>query len=174
MPYKLAFWYILKPPGMVINNSVVYFDISPVFLIAFSVAGFLIFTVLSSLLSRRSKTAGKCEVTLIFRGKEARFEGVIDSGNSLTDNFTQRAVIIIDGKNAEKHFGKLDREANADRYRAVPCGTVTGTTLLDGYRCESGKIISGDKTFSLDKPVMAISKSPLCDCEAIVNPLDCT
>ena len=37
-----AIWYIFKPDGMIINNSVVYFNISPLFLIVFSVIAYFI------------------------------------------------------------------------------------------------------------------------------------
>lgn len=170
----LALFYIFKPSGMAINNSVVYFNISPVSLILFSVLGFLLFTALSYLLSKRAKTAQRCTVTLTFYGKKAAFNAVIDSGNSLADNFTQRAVIILDNKTVRKSFGSLTPSTYAERYRAVPCGTVSGSGILDGYRCESGAILTDNKTYKLIKPLMAISKTPLCDCEAIVNPLDCT
>ena len=38
----IAVWLLFKPNGMVINNSIVYFNISPIFLIAFSVLGYFI------------------------------------------------------------------------------------------------------------------------------------
>lgn len=169
----LAIWYLWAPPGMAVNNSVVYFNISPILLIAFSVLGFLIFSVLSSFLSRRSKEAKKCLLELEFCNKKARFDAIIDSGNSLADGFTQRAVIIADGKKALDIFGELNAEKYRDRYRVIPCKTVTGSSLLDGFRCERGAIITESDTYRLEKPIMAISKTPLCDCEAIVNPSDC-
>ena len=167
----IAIWYIFKPYGMAINNSVVYFNVSPLFLILFSVVGFLIFTVVSSLIAKR--TAKKCIVKLCFCGKEATFSGIIDSGNSLTDVFTDRAVIITDRKKAINVFGELNSQIYAERYRAVPCSTVSSDVLLDGFRCEKGKIIIDKKTVKLIKPIMALSQTELCDCEAIVNPADC-
>ena len=169
----LAIWYIFNPYGMVINNSVVYFNISPVFLIAFSVIGFLLFSVLSYIFKRRNSQAESCTVTLVFEGKSADFSAVIDSGNALTDNFTQSAVIIADRKKAVHSFGEFSPDIYPKKYRVIPCGTVSGCTFLDGYRCESGTIKTDERSFHLNKPIMAISKTPLCDCEALVNPLDC-
>lgn len=168
----IALWYILRPPGMAIKNSVVYFDISPVFLILFSVIGFLIFTAFSTFLARRNKLAVPCFVTLTFCDKSADFEALIDSGNSVSDPFSSGAVIIADKEKCLRAFGNLTAEIYPARYRAVPCGTVSGKALLDGFRCESGKIITAEKTVNLKSPIMALSTSPLCDCEAIVNPED--
>lgn len=169
----MAISYIFGPFGIVVNNSAVYFDISPLYLICFSVAGFLIFSLFSSLFAARSKHAKSCFVTLDFCGKKGDFAAIIDSGNSLSDPVGARAVIIADKKCAQKVFGELSPEIYAEKYRAIPCGTVSGSGLLDAYRCESGKIITEKKTFDLNRPIMAISKTPLCDCEAIVNPIDC-
>lgn len=168
-----AIWYIFKPYGMAINNSVVYFDITPVFLIGFSVAGFLIFTVASSLFARRHTAAKHCTVSLTFCGKNADFSAVIDSGNSVSDAFTGNAVIITDAKKCRSVFGELSAKNYPEKYRAVPCSTVSGGGLLDGFRCDSGKITADNKTTTLVSPIMALSGTPLCDCEAIVNPLDC-
>ncbi len=170
----IAFWYIFSPPGMVINNSVVYFDISPIFLIVFSVIGFLIFTLFSFIFGQKSKVAKRCSVTVTFHGRTAEFNAIIDSGNSLTDSFTGRPVIIADKKEAVARFGELSPEIYKDKYRAIPCGTVSGTSVLDGFRCDAARITTEDKTFNLSEPILAISKTPLTDCEAIVNPLDCT
>jgi len=169
----MALWYILKPSGMAIRNSVVYFDISPVFLIVFSVLGFLIFTFISTIFAKRHKRAAPCFVTLEFCGKIADFSAIIDGGNSVSDPFSGGAVIIADGKKCRRIFGDLTAENFPQRYRAIPCGTVSGSALLDGFRCESGKIITENKTVNLKNPVMALSAAPLCDCEAVVNPKDC-
>ena len=168
-----AIWYIFKPYGMAINNSVVYFSVTPIFLIGFSVAGFIIFTVFSSFVARHHATAKNCLVTLVFCGKQADFTAVIDSGNSLSDTFTGRAVVIADAKKCRMAFGELSAEIYPEKYRAVPCSTVSGSSLLDGFRCDSGKITSQNKTVNLICPIMALSSAPLCDCDAIVNPLDC-
>lgn len=169
----MALWYILKPSGMAIRNSVVYFDISPVFLIVFSVLGFLIFTFISTVFAKRHKRAAPCFVTLEFCGKSADFAAIIDSGNSISDPFSGGAVVITDREKCRRAFGELTAESFPQRYRAVPCVTVSGNTLLDGFRCESGRIITETKTTDLKNPVMALSAAPLCDCEAIVNPKDC-
>lgn len=168
----MALWYIFRPAGMAIRNSVVYFDISPVFLIVFSVAGFLISGAVSSLLSRRNRYAAHCFVTLMFCGKQGDFSAIIDTGNSLSDPFGGGAVIIADSRKCRSAFGELTREAYPQKYRAIPCGTVQGGTVLDGFRCEEGKIITKEKTVKLKNPVIAIAAAPLCDCEAVINPAD--
>lgn len=169
----IAVWYIFKPYGMVINNSIVYFGVSPLFLIAFSVLGFLIFSLVSSILGRRNKSAEECFVTLTFRGVNADFRAIIDSGNSLTDAFSKNSVIIADKGKTDRVFGELSLQKYPERYRVIPCSTVSGEELLDGFRCDGGKIILKEKIIKLSHPILAVSKTPMRDFEAIVNPEDC-
>ena len=133
----------------------------------------MVFTLFSSLFSRRNRNAEHCYVTLKFCDKSADFSAIIDSGNSLCDPFLSGAVIIADKDKCRREFGELGADIYPEKYRAIPCGTVSGGVLLDGFRCESGVIITEGKNYKLKSPIMAISKLPLCDCEAIVNPTDC-
>ena len=169
----LALFYIFKPYGMVINNSVVYFNISPLFLIVFSLFAFLVFSAFTFLFGRKNRTAKDCLVTLTFSGITAGFKGIIDSGNGVKDAFIGSPVIIADKKKAFSAFGELTAEKYPQKYRLIPCKTVSGEILLEGFRCEDGKITTENSVVNLIKPVIAISKTPLCDCEAIVNPDDC-
>lgn len=168
----LALYYIFKPSGMAIKSSVVYFDISPVFLIVFSVAGFLISSVFTHIFALRHKRAVFCFLTLSFCGKTADFSAVIDTGNSITDPFGGGAVIIADRKKCRGVFGDLSPEIYPEKYRAVPCGTVSGTAILDGFRFDSATVTTKNKRVILKSPVIALSAVPLCDCEAIINPAD--
>ncbi|MBO4433353.1 MAG: sigma-E processing peptidase SpoIIGA [Clostridia bacterium] len=168
----MALLYIFKPSGMTIKNSVVYFDISPLFLIGFSVAGFLISSIFSSLFARRHKDAEHCYLTLTFCGRQADFSALIDTGNSLSEPFGSGAVIVADSEKCRLAFGELTPETYPKKYRAIPCGTVLGNSVLNGFRCDKAKVITTKKTVELKNPVLALSASPLCDCEALINPAD--
>lgn len=58
-----AVWTFLKPNSMTVVNSVVYFDISPMVLIAVSVIAYLLFMLLSAIFSKTSKFSKRCEIT---------------------------------------------------------------------------------------------------------------
>lgn len=168
----LALWYILKPSGMVINNSVVYFDISPVFLIVFSVAAYILINLCRRLLSKNAPTAQSCKIRLSALGATTEISAIADSGNSLKDVFGCGEIIIAEEKYTDILFGS-DRacEECALRYRALPCRTVTGTALLDGYRCDLAEISFDGKIRRFTNPILAISKQPLGgDYGAIIDP----
>lgn len=170
----IAVWHILKPQGMVINNSVVYFNISPLFLIGFTVAFYLIFSLIAPIFSKTAKSAERCEVTILVNDKKANINAIVDNGNSLTDIFGKSEIIIADKSVYYLLFGSSDTENSQElkaRYRAVPCSTVTGSKMLDGYRCDKATLKNSENTVTLEKPIIAISNEKINDgFEAIINP----
>lgn len=169
-----ALWQVLKPKGMVINNSVVYFNISPVVLIAFTAVGYFLYLFLSKILVLPSKTAKRCSLTLYALGKSVGLTGIIDTGNSITDILSNGEIIIVDKAVVMSLLGTEDILSDpvyATRYRTVPCETVMGRSLLEGFRCDMGEIRFEDKIISLNNPVIAISKTPIKEnYSAILNP----
>ena len=163
----IAVWYLFKPNGMVINNSVVYFNISPLFLILFSVLGYFITVALKRILQKSFPEHIKCKVKFYCNNKVLNLDGIADTGNSLKDCFGMSQIFIT-----EKDIVDLllfDEERNT-RYRAVPCDTVAGSEILDGYRIEKAEILYNKRKFVFKNPILAVSKSKLDDCKIIVNP----
>lgn len=168
----LALWFIFKPNGMVIHNSIVYFNISPLFLIVFSVAVFFIVALLRKLLDRTAPLAESCEISLFVDNKSITVTAIADTGNSIEDVFGLSEVIIADRAAATALLGDYTEDPQMlRRYRALPCNTVSGSELLDGYRCDKAYITHNGKTLEIRKPILAVSKSPLGgDYSAIINP----
>ncbi len=169
----LAVWYLFKPKGMIINNSVVYFNISPLSLVCFSVVFYICFTVFSRMLSQNSEYAEKCQVEISANYNTTSFCAIVDTGNSIEDVFGKSEVIIADKSQVENLFGSLDKQNNIlrGRYRVLPCGTVSGDGILEGYRCDSATVTTNSKTVTLKKPIIAVSKLPIRDGYfGIVNP----
>lgn len=169
-----ALWQVLKPKGMVINNSVVYFNISPLVLIVSTVSGYFLYLFLSKILALPSKTAKRCSLTLYASGKSVGLTGIIDTGNSITDILSGSEIIIVDKAVAVSLLGTenfLSDPVYATRYRTVPCDTVMGRSLLEGFRCDMGEIRFEDKIISLNNPIIALSKTPIKEnYSAILNP----
>ena len=116
----------------------------------------------------------KCDVEISADGRKTNFTAIIDTGNSINDAFGKSDIIIADKSVFIAVFGEININENErllNRYRAIPCGTVSGYDLLNGYRCDNAKIKKQDTTISIENPVLAISNLPLTDgYEGIVNP----
>ena len=168
-----AVWQIFRPRGMAVIGHVVYFDLSPLVLIAATVATYLLFTALTFLLKRHSPHADRCEVTVSAGERHVTKTALIDTGNALEDVMGGAKVLVADRAVAEELFGDLDEEKGdlQRRYRLLPCETVTGNGLLEGYRCDRAVIREGKRTVALEKPVLAIAATRMeQDCPIILNP----
>ena len=169
----MALWHIFKPYGMVINNSVVYFDISPLILIGSTVVFYFVFIVFGHIFKSTSKSADRCEIVIESDGKTEKLSAILDTGNSVVDLFGGSEIIIADKKYVKKIFGDIDeaKERSKNRYRVVPYSCVSGADILDGFRCDSALVSGNSKTILLKKPILAVAKTPLNDgYNAIVNP----
>ena len=163
----IAVWLIFKPYGMVINNSVVYFNISPLFLILFSVIGYFIVILLRKILKKNFSENTYCEVTVSNGTQSVKLSGIVDSGNSLADVFGLSQIFITE---QEVVNVLLEEEIkNPARFRKIPCSTVAGEKLLDGYRIDSAVILYNNKKYNFKNPVLAVSTVPLIDSKIIVN-----
>lgn len=169
-----ALWIIFKPYGMVINNSVVYFNISPLMLVIFSAVGYIVFTLSFKIFKKSSPDALRCDITVTADGKEIKLRAIADTGNSLEDIFSDSDIIIADKSKVVSLFGNIDRLENsqyAHLYRLLPCNTVSGDGSLEGFRCERAYLQANGKKILLKKPILAVSKAPLNDdYDAIINP----
>lgn len=170
----MAVWHIFKPNGMVIYNSVVYFNISPIVLVVSSSIGYIVFMVLRYVFKSSSQTARICSISIELEGKNMDFRAIIDTGNSIEDVFGESEIIITDKSGIKKLLGSenvFENEQAKLRYRAIPCSTVYGKGMLEGVRCDRATVVSEDKTVIIKNPILAVSNTPLNDgYNAIVNP----
>ena len=164
----IAVWIIFEPYGMVINNSVVYFNISPIFLIVFSVVGYFAVVLLRKIFKKPFSDNTYCSVTLFCQNKSLALNGIADTGNSITDVFGVSEIFITDVGVVDELMSS--EKLNPARYRKIPCSTVTGERLLEGYRIDSAKINFNNKDYKFKNPILAVSNVPLNECEIIVNP----
>ena len=153
----MAFWMIFKPKTVIINNSVVYYDISPIFLIVFSVVFYLLIVLIRSLLKKNSLSATECLVSVNFNNKTQTFNGIFDTGNNVKDILTGSSVIFI-SKNKALDFLGAEPRTFEKQFRLIPCATVIGSNLLEAVRCDNAEVIFGKQRIVLNKPILAISE----------------
>ncbi len=169
-----AIWLTFSPNGMVINNSVVYFDISLIALVLFTVIGYIIFSILFRIFSKNATFAERCDITLFANEKSVNVTAIVDTGNSIEDAFSMGEIIIVDKSVVIKLFECDDFQINLktkSRYRMLPCMTVSGTDVLEGLRCDRAEVKYKNHIITLNRPILAISKTPLPDgSNTLINP----
>ncbi|MCD8005598.1 MAG: sigma-E processing peptidase SpoIIGA [Oscillospiraceae bacterium] len=107
-----------------INNASFYFDISLGTLIFFTAVIYVLTVIISGLLERKADRNHAYRVMFTSDGSSYSYDGVADTGNTVTDLFSGKPVIICtgsDGKPSIKHFS------------AVPYSTIDGEGLLYAF-----------------------------------------
>ncbi len=164
----IAVWLLFRPRGMAINNSVVYFDISPIFLIAFSTVGYFAVSFLRRALQKNFSQSSSCLVSITCCGNTLTLDGVVDTGNALRDVFGLSQIFITEADVVDAIMGA--EKQNIARFRAIPCTTVSGEGLLDGYRIDGATVEFEKKKHHFKNPILAVSATALDECKIIVNP----
>lgn len=182
----MALWIAFKPGGMVINNNIVYFDISvPVLIISTVVCYGFVLTV-SKIIARRSSSEVKYTVTITFDSLSVVGKGYLDTGNSLTDCFSGFPVIIANRKFVETLFFPqeitylqekttvLENEGRLKkRVRIIPFGTIKEQGIIKAFRPDSVTIEKENKLVCKTGEVyvaIGIRNFDSLGCDVLLNP----
>lgn len=166
----LAVYYIFKPDKMAVGNGAVYFDISVRFFVFCAVVCYLFVKLIVFLIRRFACDNTLCSLTLEINSKSAVLKGLVDTGNSLTDVFTNKPVTTVE-KSAVRRI--LPDKLPEERKGVVPVKTALGTGLLPLVRFDRMNIEYENKRYEILSPLVALSDSDLSGGEysALVNPL---
>ncbi|MCQ2455411.1 MAG: sigma-E processing peptidase SpoIIGA [Clostridia bacterium] len=167
----IAVWLLFKPNNMIINNSVLYINISPVILIISSCAYYFAVMLFRYFLRKNGISAQNCKIKIKLGESEKQINGIVDTGNSLTDIFGISEIIIVSKKTALDFLKFKNDTERKKRYRAIPVKTVSGTAIIDGYRIDKAIINTDNETKSIKSPILAVSNTNLDgEWDAIINP----
>ncbi|MBR6693777.1 MAG: sigma-E processing peptidase SpoIIGA [Clostridia bacterium] len=173
--FMLAFWYVAKPNGMVINNGVVYFSISPIVLILSTVICYFVIVIAQKFYNRQDINATKKTVNLLRAGSEFSFECMVDTGNSISDPLGNSKIIILGKKASVEVFGKENIEKFLEispqispnfKYRLIPYETATGESILPIVLID-GAVVDGK---NIGNVAVGILNSDFLDFDGIISP----
>lgn len=126
----IMLYSLLKPNNLVIINDVVYFHISPLFLLSSTVICYLILRIYQHITRRRNSLHHIYSVTVFLKSKSVTFDGRIDTGCSLTEPFSGADVII-----AEKSVLK-NLAYDESNMRVIPFSSLGGSGIIKGFRAD--------------------------------------
>lgn len=173
-----ALWYIFRPHGMVMNNGVVYFNISPIILIVSTLISYMIIEFSNKILERRENKNLICDIFVKLKDKSFKVKAKVDTCNSLKEPFSNLPAVIISKKVVEENFPDFfnytsSAETFADngnlKIRFIPFQTVSGDGLFPAFKPEFIKINSNVQK----QAYIAVcpDKTLPCEIPALVNPL---
>lgn len=175
--FMYSIWYVFKPNGIVINNGVVYFDVSPLFLIVVAAVCYILISVVMAIINRRKIKAAECDIQIECGTKSVNARALLDTGHRLTDEITGSAVIIVDKAVGERLFGHITvntpimSDGDYSGFRVIPYKTIDSEGILPAFRCEKMIANHEGSTYKISSPVVAVLDRKITDeCNAIINP----
>ena len=157
-------WFVFKPDGMILRNSVFYFNVSAIEMIFWTIISYIIIKIILLIIRRSSPLASRCRITLFHNDKTFELVALIDTGNSLKDIYTGKQVIIVDFMTAEVIFGVVSSLAPI----LLPYSTVDGEGMISAYKCNRIKVNNSE----IGTALIAVTDKIINDSDyrAIVNP----
>jgi stage II sporulation protein GA (sporulation sigma-E factor processing peptidase) len=138
----LALSLFFSPLGMIYNNGTVYFGISFLALLIFTAAAYFTIRVLRYFLDVRFNADRIYRVTFEYNGENRSLSAFADSGNTLTDFFTGKLVIICDKSTCAGLFPEFDESELelVKGLRLLPYSTINGSGIIPVFKPASVKI----------------------------------
>lgn len=164
--FMLALWYFIAPQGFIIKNSIVYFNISPLVLIILTVVCYLIIRLINRLTGRQAPDAIFCKIQIDYEGKSISCFAKVDTGNSLTEPFSNYPVAVV----YEENIATLVPHETSGKIRLVPFQAVSGGGLLPAFKPDLLTIICGKRQFQIHNVYIAVAKSKFGEFSALLNP----
>jgi len=146
----MGIWLLFRPKGMVYQNGAVYFDISVAVLIFTAIICYGLTILFSRLFRHHAPENRVYDLQIELNGKILRTRALLDTGNSLSDCFSDTPVILLEYAHAKallppelKDFFRRRPSAlhappgaSSLGFRLIPYHTVGGTGLLPAFRPE--------------------------------------
>ena len=156
----LCLWYFIAPQGLLIKNSVVYFDVSPLFLLCATVGCYFAIRLVQRLTGRQNPETLLCTITIVRGEKRCSCTAKVDTGNALAEPFSGFPVVVAQEGAIKEVIPSQEEQA---AFRLVPYGAVGGEGVLPAFRPEKLVIAAGKREVETKDVYIAVSRKPLSD-----------
>lgn len=181
----LALWFIFRPNGLIVNNGMVYFNISPLILITLTVLSYTLISIINKFIGKQESTSLYKKIHISISKKEIVLNAKIDTGNNLKEPFSNLPVIVVNRAKINDLIPKDIQLLTAQdllnpqkiqnvstKLRLIPFKTISSEGILPAFKPDY-IIIHDDNNDSIKKEVyIAICKEGILDpkYDALINP----
>lgn len=176
-----ALWLTVSPRGMYYRNGVIYFNISPAFIIVVTILCYTVITVAGRICLRLEQLSKHYDATISNGGRAVRLRLMCDTGNCLTEPFSGYPVIVVKRSAVAKilpaYFADYSTVAKVKiptgtpkNFRIIPYSTVSGGGFMTAFRPDNIRISDKNRSYA---PECYIAVSEGFDSEeydGIINP----
>lgn len=191
-------WKIFSPPGLMLNNGIVYFNISPILLIISTVVSYIIIR-LFNIITGKSKRRDEIYNIKIYKSERScSILAKLDTGNSLIEPFSGLPVIVVEYDAIKSILsddeaeilvskcelvgasvkGRVSEGIEAEtsvrlKLRFIPFNTVSGKGMLPSFKADKieVKAVCKKQAREVEAYIAVCDKGYLCDgIQALLNP----
>ncbi len=92
----MALWVFAAPTGLQVVNGVVYYELSPLLLIALTAVSYGLLCLVGRFMRRREPVGRAYRLRIVYHGQTAEVAALYDSGNGLVEPFSGAPVAVAD------------------------------------------------------------------------------
>ena len=139
----MALLVLFAPSSLIVRNSSVYINISPLVLIVATVICYVVLHVIIRITGRGESSGTKCKIEISVNGRKLSCTALIDSGSTLCEPFSGDPVIVLSP-------GLLCEEDFSHGTRLVPYSGVGSSGLLKAVRPDTISVITEEGERKID------------------------
>lgn len=162
----LVLWYFFAPQNLLIRNSVVYFEISPLLLILLTVICYLAIALFQRITGRQMPRELNCRIVIECGGRSCFCTARVDTGNTLREPFSGDPVAVV----YEAALAGMVPPRDSLNFRLIPFDAVSGGGVLEAFRPKRLTVICGKTKFETGKVFIAVAKTKFSGFDALLNP----
>lgn len=162
----IALWYFIAPQGLIIKNSIVYFNISPLVLILLTLVCYFMIRLINRITGRQAPEEFICRIWIDYGDKSAACIAKVDTGNSLCEPFSNYPVAVVSGE----YVADMIPPDDSGKIRFIPFQAVSGEGLLPAFKPDKLTIVCGKHQYEKKNVYIAVSKARLGETGALLNP----
>ena len=159
----LLVWSLTKDNRFIINNNIVYFNLSPLTLIISTV---IIYFAIASFRRyfRFNTSQNSCKVIIEYGICSITINCLIDSGNLLKDNITDKPIIIVNKESCYSLLNitnfDIDSFYSLRGFRIIPIKSINSDSVLITFKPDKIIVCINKKQFEIDGYI-AISENDI-------------
>lgn len=175
----LGVWMLFAPAGMTYYNGVVYFDISPLVLIAAAAAAYAVLALGGRIMRGAGVSSKIVHVHIALGSRSVVLNGLLDTGNGLREPFSGDPAAVCGEKDLSpllppRFLADIAAGAPPEGFsiRMIPFSSVGGGGVLPAFRPDLMRIWTPRQSCVAENAWIAVSAEPVGDgrYSCLINP----
>lgn len=180
-------WYFVSSSGIFMKNGMIYFNISPLFLIVSTTVTYFVMKICNFLIGQKEIPLSFCTITIFHKEQCVKLKAKIDTGNTLREPFSNSPIIVttykaiknlIEKELPEDFFKTCNTDIlqkyitkNSLKIRMVPFKTIMGEGIIPAFKVDKLIIDYKNKTITKSAFIAICKDNTLCESfAALINP----